>query len=67
MLLKVLSYVFGAVVLPMALIYWAEYVKSKFDKRKKLEENNIEKPTYIINNPKITIINNFVNNPELPK
>lgn len=67
MILNVLSYVLGAVVLPMALIYWAEYVKSKFDKRKKTEGNNIEKPTYIINNPKITIINYFNNHPELPK
>jgi hypothetical protein len=67
MLLNILTYVLVTVVLPMALIYWAEYVKSKFDKKKRALENNIEKPTYVINNPKITIINNFINNTELPK
>ena len=67
MLLKVLTYFLGAVVLPMALIYWAEYVKSKFENRKKVGDNNIDKPNFIINNPKITIINNFSSNPELPK
>lgn len=67
MVLNVLIYFVVAVVLPMALIYWTEYVKSKFEKRKKIGDNNIEKPTYIINSPKITIVNNYINNPKLPE
>ena len=61
-----LLYSLKKVVLPLALSFGNEYIKFYFEKKKKVLDNNIQQPTYIIKNPKIS--NNYYgNNPELPK